>query len=123
MPIPTSFIDDPRKAEQIILQAGDDNTQDIARLAQPELDRIKKHFFIEAASIKPRVYLRSTDNWVELAVRFLCGTHDSRGLKDRISRDILRDFEAAGIGIASGTYEVVGLPPIRVEEISKPANE
>jgi hypothetical protein len=61
------------------------------------------------------LFLRITDNWVELAVRFLCGTHDVRGLKDRISREILSGLEAAKIGIASGTYEIVGVPPIRVE--------
>jgi len=52
---------------------------------------------------------------VELSVRFLCGTQDIRGLKDKLSRDILRDLAAAGIGIASGTYEIVGVPPIKVE--------
>lgn len=91
------------------------NTTDIAHLAQPELDRLKAQYFIEAADIRPRVYLRLTDNWVELAVRFLCGTHDIRGLKDRISRELLSGLEQAGIGIASGTYEIVSIPPIRIE--------
>ena len=59
--------------------------------------------------------MRITDNWVELAVRFLCGTHDIRGLKDRISREILSGLETANIGIASGTYEIVGIPPVRIE--------
>jgi hypothetical protein len=55
---------------------------------------------------------------MELAVRFLCETRDIRGLKDRINREIMREFDAAGIGIASGTYEIVGVPPIRVESIT-----
>jgi hypothetical protein len=38
-----------------------------------------------------------------------------RRVKDAMSRDILRELEAAGIGIASATVEVVGLPPLRVE--------
>jgi hypothetical protein len=48
-------------------------------------------------------------------VRFLCRTHDIRGLKDRISREILSGFDEAKIGIASSTYDVVGFPPIRLE--------
>jgi hypothetical protein len=32
-----------------------------------------------------------------------------------LSRDILKEREAARIGIASGTYEIVGVPPIRVQ--------
>jgi small-conductance mechanosensitive channel len=121
MHIPISFKDDRTRAEQIILEAVAQNTQDIANLAQPELDRLKREFFIDAADIKLRVYLRITDNWVELSVRFLRGTRDIRGLKDCVSRQILSGLEGAGIGIASSTYDVVGLPPIRVAIDPKPA--
>jgi small-conductance mechanosensitive channel len=119
MHLPISYKDDRNRAEQIILEVVNRHTEDIRNLAQPELDRLKERFFIEASEIRPRVYMRITDNWVELAVRFLCSTHDIRGLKDRISRDILREFDDAGIGIASGTYEIVGVPPIKVESLSE----
>lgn len=115
MHIPISFKDDRNRAEQIMLDAVRKHTQDIANLAQSELDRLKKEYFIDSADIAPRVFLRITDNWVELAVRFLCSTHNIRGLKDAISREILSGLEAAKIGIASGTYEIVGVPPIRIE--------
>jgi small-conductance mechanosensitive channel len=115
MHIPISFRDDRQRAEEIILKAVRDNTQEIANLAKPELERLKERFFIESADIPPRVYLRITDNWVELAVRFLCPTHDIRDLKSRIGRQILAGLDEAKIGIASSTYDVVGLPPIRVE--------
>ena len=115
MQLPISFKDDRNRAEQIILEVVQRNTEDIANLAQSELDRLRTSFFIEAADIQPRVYLRITDNWVELAVRFLCRTHDIRGLKDRISREILSGFDEAKIGIASNTFDVVSFPPIRLE--------
>ena len=115
MHFPISFKDDRKRAEEIILTAVRDHTRDTANLAQPELDRLKERFFIEEADIHPRVYLRITDNWVELAVRFLCGTHKVRALKDKISRQILDDLDAAKIGIASSTYDVVGFPPLRIE--------
>ena len=38
-----------------------------------------------------------------------------RNLKDEISRLVLDRFEEAGIQIASGTYDVVGFPPARLE--------
>ncbi len=40
--------------------------------------------------------------------------HDHQ-LKDSMSRDIINAFDDAKIGIASGTYEIVGVPPIRVQ--------
>jgi small-conductance mechanosensitive channel len=115
MQLPISYKDDRAKAEQIILAAVSKHTRDIAEMAEPDLEKLKQAFFIERADLKPRVYLRITDNWVELAVRFLCKTHDIRSLKDKISREILAGLEGAGIGIASGTYEIVGLPPVKVE--------
>lgn len=51
---------------------------------------------------------------LELTVRFLADTHGIREMKDQMTRDILRDLDGAGIGIASATYEIVGLPPLQV---------
>ena len=116
MHLPISYKDDRARAEQIMLDAVGRHTTDIARLAEPELRRLKEQFFIEASEIRPRVYLRLTDNWVELAVRFLCRAHDVRALKDAISRDLLTGLEAAGIGVASSTYDIVGFPPLRLDE-------
>lgn len=113
--IPVSYRDDHHRAEQIILDSVSRHITEIANLAQPELDRLKQHYFIQAADIPPRVFLRITDNWIELAVRFLCPTHDIREIKNKINRDILTGFEQANIGIASSTYDIVGLPPIRIE--------
>jgi hypothetical protein len=118
MHIPISYKDDHHRAEQIILDSVSRHTTEIANLAQPELDRLKQRFFIQSADIPPRVFLRITDNWIELAVRFLCSTHSVRELKNKISRDILAGLEEAHIGIASSTYDIVGLPPIRIENSS-----
>jgi hypothetical protein len=43
-----------------------------------------------------------------------------RGIKDAMSRAILAELDAAGISIASATYEIVGLPPVRVEMTEAP---
>ncbi len=40
--------------------------------------------------------------------------HGVRPLKDAISRDVLAAFDTAGIEVASATYEIVGVPPLRV---------
>jgi small-conductance mechanosensitive channel len=115
MHFPISFKDDRYKAEAIIRDAITRNTQEIVNLAQPELARLKERFFITGADINPHSYMRITDNWVEFAFRFLVPVQNVRSLKDRISRDVMDGLDAVGIGIASGTYEIVGLPPIRLE--------
>ena len=50
-------------------------------------------------------------------VRFVVADHGVRDVKDAMSRDILARLDAAGIGIASSTFEIVGLPPLRIERV------
>jgi hypothetical protein len=54
------------------------------------------------------VFVRLTDNWIELTVRFIAREHGLREQKDAMSRDILRGLEAAGISVASETLELGG---------------
>lgn len=123
MHIPISYRDDHHLAEKIILESVQRHIADIANMAQPELERLKKHFFVQSADIPPHIYLRITDNWIEFAVRFLCPTHNIRELKNKISRDILAGLEKAKIGIASSTYDIVNLPPIRIENTEPAAKQ
>ncbi len=119
MHIPISYTADRAKAEQILIDAASKEAITIAEAAEPTIKAMLERFVIEPASLKPQVYVRLTDNWVELALRFLCKDHDIRGLKDRMSRDVQDKFASAGIGIASSTYDIVGMPPIKVE-LSQP---
>ena len=113
--LPISYKDDRNTAERILLAAAEKETVSIADMAEDTLHLLEQRFSIKRLDLRPRVFLRLTDNWVELTVRFLCKDHDIRGLKDRMSRDIINNLDAAKIGIASGTYEIVGLPPVKVE--------
>jgi hypothetical protein len=63
------------------------------------------------------VYWRLTDNWLEMTVRFIVPDAGIREIKSQMSREILTQFDQAGIGIASGTYEIVGFPPVQVQMV------
>lgn len=115
MHIPISYKDDRYAAERILLAAAEKETVNVGDMAEPAVKMLQEKFLIEPAKLKPQVFFRLTDNWVELSVRFLCKDHDIRGLKDRMTREIIDRLEAANVGIASGTYEIVGVPSIRVQ--------
>ncbi len=115
MRLPIAYKDDRTKVEALLLAAAERETPAVEELARTALERLEKRFLLHPSETRPRVYVRLTDNWVEMTVRFLCPDHDIRGIKDRMSRALLSGLEAAGIGIASSTYDIVGLPPIRVE--------
>lgn len=116
MQIPISYNDDERVVEQILLEAASKETVKIEEVAGPTLKVLEDRFSIHTPDdLAPRVFVRLTDNWVELTVRFLCRDHDMRGLKDRMSREVKANLARAKIGVASSTYDIVGLPPIRVQ--------
>lgn len=121
MQLPISYKDDRATAEKILLAAAERETVHITEMAQPAVHFLQERFLLNPLDIAPRVYWRLTSNWVELSVRFLVKDHDIRGLKNRMSREIIANLDQAGIGIASGTYEIVGMPPLQVDLNQKPS--
>ena len=87
----------------------------ISELSKAALKEMERRYFMHRSEIAPQVFWRLTDNWLEMAVRFVTKEFGTRRLKDRMSREILGAFDEAGLEIASATYDVVGMPPIRVE--------
>ena len=115
--IPVAYDADRRRAEAILVEAATRHTEDLAAMSASAVAELERRFFVRATELAPRVYYRLTDNWIELSVRFIGEEHGIRGLKDRISRDILDGFEAAGLGLASATFQVVGMPPLDVRAV------
>jgi small-conductance mechanosensitive channel len=114
MLVPIRYGDDRAAAERILLEAVERHAGPIAELGAEQAAELQRRYDLPTADVRPRVYLRLTDNWLELTVRFLARDHGIRELKDAVTREILERFDAAGIGIASATYEIVGAPTLRI---------
>lgn len=112
--IPITYSTDRERAEQILLECADRHTIQINQLSEEALQKMQKRYFIQTADLTPRVYYRITDNWLELTVRFIVTDHSIRNIKDAVSRDILKAFDRAGIGIASATFDIVGFPSLKI---------
>ncbi len=92
----------------------------VSEVSHEALETMRRRYFVNDAEFEQTVYYRITDNWVELTVRFVVNERGVRGVKDGMSREILAGMDTAGIGNASGTYEIVGLPSLRFTR-EKPA--
>ncbi|MDQ2865192.1 MAG: mechanosensitive ion channel family protein [Candidatus Eremiobacteraeota bacterium] len=114
--VPIAYADDRTRAEQILLDAAARHTQSVQQLGRAAVDMMLRRYAIPIEDLEPRVFYRITDNWLELALRFVAHDRNIRDLKDAMSRDILREFDKAGIGIASATYDIVGFPPLRLDQ-------
>jgi hypothetical protein len=105
-------------AEKIVMDAALRHTITDSKLGKEALEEMQRRYFLKPTQIGPRVYWRLTDNWLELTLRFIVRDRGIRETKDALSRDILREFEAAGIDLASATFEIVSLPPLRIAPAS-----
>ncbi len=115
MRLPVPYNADRNRAEQILLEAARKHTTKVAELSERALEEFEQRYVVKRSELEPQVYWRLTDNWVEMTVRFIVPDSGIRGIKSKMSRDILEQLDQAGIGIASGTYEVVGMPPLKVQ--------
>jgi small-conductance mechanosensitive channel len=109
------YSDKYEEAEQILLDVARKHTQDTAQMTHEARQHLHRVYNLTPPDVEPRVYYAMTDNWVDLAVRFIVPDRGIREIKDAIFRDILARFKEAGIAVASGTYDIVGFPPVKVE--------
>ena len=108
MSVPVPYQADHAAAERILLQVAGRHTVQTSELGEGALRDMEERYFVKASDMRPAVFYRLTDNWLELTVRFIAPTHAIRELKDAMTRDLLRGLAGAGIRIASPTIEIVG---------------
>ena len=113
--LPISYAADRERVEQILMSAAERHASSVTDDSRAALAAMQQRFAVQFTPTEPRVYYRLTDNWLELTVRFVTEARGVRDVKDAMSRHILTELEAAGIQVASATFEIVGLPPVRFE--------
>jgi small-conductance mechanosensitive channel len=102
--VPVPYDEDWRRAEQILSDAVRSvSSSDDAREA---IAQMRRSYLIPPADLEPRVFVRLTDDWVELAARFVVPVRTARSAKDDISRHAMEALDRAGIHVASSTSTV-----------------
>lgn len=114
--IPVPYGADRAVAEEVIVEAARRHAAPRSELKEDDIRELQRRYSLGPADLEPRVFYRLTDNWLEMTVRFVVREHGIRDVKDLISREILAGLEKAGIGIASTTIGIVGMPQLRVKE-------
>ena len=105
-------------AERLLMDAASRHGLKRADVGAGVMQRLRRRYFVPAdeVSVEPEVFFTLTSSWVELAVRFVVPTHDIRRVKSNISRDVAAAFAAHGIELASNTYAIVEVPPLKVAD-------
>ncbi len=102
--IPIAYRDDWRTAEQII-------NEEVVRIsasqgAETAISEMIKRYPIARTEVESRVFIRATDDYLELAARFVVPVRTARWATDEFTRRILLRLEEAGIQVSSTTQDV-----------------
>ncbi len=101
--IPVSHDADWALAESIMLEEA--QAASASEGAQEAMKLMLKRYPVPRTEVAPYVFVRVTDNWMELAARFIVPVRSARSVKDGLARRIKQRLDEAGIEIASQTID------------------
>lgn len=113
--IPVKYEADWKKAMSIIKEVITEVSGKYAGKSSEDLAKIQKKYYAVNKSLESNVFVSLTDNWIMISGRYITNAKERRVTKNLISLKVLDKFKEAGLEVASQTYEIVGLPEIRVE--------
>jgi small-conductance mechanosensitive channel len=107
--VPVPHDADWRRAEEIVLEAV--RRVSSTATAQEALAEVQRRYPVPTADVEPRVFMRLTDNYVQLFARFVVPVRESRVAKNAVFRHVHTQLTEAGIRIGSSTMDVTLYPP------------
>jgi small-conductance mechanosensitive channel len=118
--VPVTYESDWRRAIQIMIDAVQQHPlyQELLPKAQEQRRRTRREYAIKITPLEPRVFVRLTDNWIELGLVYPVDTDSRRTFRSEISQQTLAGFAAAGITVASQTMAIVQFPPTVLTKLS-----
>jgi small-conductance mechanosensitive channel len=102
--IPVAYRDDWHAAERILneeavrISASDE--------AEAAIIQMIRRYPLARTEVEPRVFVRATDNYLELAARFIVPVRTARWVRDSFTRRVLDRLDEAGIPVASATQDL-----------------
>lgn len=96
--------DDWQRAEEIMRDAALEVSP--SKEAQTAVDEMRRRYPIPISDLEPRVFIRATDNYMELSARFVIGVRTARVVTDEFTRLVTKQLAEAGIAIASTSMDI-----------------
>ena len=115
--LPLKYGSDLELAKKIIGDIAKASLTSYANFAQVHWKKMVKKYLIENAKVDPLLTISLNDNWIEFNLRFVVDYKNRRSTKHQLFMDIYRAIEQTEgkVALASATFEVVGLPELKVD--------
>jgi small-conductance mechanosensitive channel len=112
--IPITYASDWKKASKLLKDMAKRRTKESMEIAENQLKRLSRKFYIAQRDTSPQVYLATTDNWIEVRLRYITHARQRRLTKTQLSQSILTMLDNhKDISIASTTLDIIGFPGVK----------
>ena len=115
--VPIRFGSHREQTRAMLLAAAEEVVGSYVPIAASAWTQMVNRYLVEPASVEPMVSLVVTDNWLEYTLRYVVDYRKRRSMRDALFRRILDAVDASNgvVTLASATFEVVQVPPLRVD--------
>lgn len=115
--LPITYASDWKRAMDVAVGIASEATSPARDAATAELSRMHEKYYFSERTIQPSAYVRATDNWIELSLRYITPVEQRREIFSEIHAKLVEAFaKDDALNFSSATYDIVGFPPIRKAE-------
>lgn len=109
--IPITYGSNWKKAEKLLLEITKKETNETVKKASQELARMGEKYFFRRKDVEPQVFIKLTDNWVSMNIRYVTEVRSRRLVSNALSHKLLEGLgKTKDIHFASQTIDIVGFP-------------
>ncbi len=117
--LPITYSSNMEEASNILKSVGTDYTREFLQGAERQLEEMRKAYLVGEVQLEPKVFVKVTDNWIELNMRYLVDPHQRRNAQSFIYTEVFKKVQGRkDISIASTTMSLTVSPA--TEESQKP---
>ncbi|HYX51904.1 MAG TPA: mechanosensitive ion channel family protein [Candidatus Limnocylindrales bacterium] len=110
--LPITYQSNTKAATEILKQVGGEYTKEFMQNAEAQIEKMQRIFMVPRIEVEPLVYLKVTDNWIELVMRYLVAPKKRRAASSYIYDEVFRQIQQRDdIEIASSTMTVTVQKP------------
>jgi small-conductance mechanosensitive channel len=102
--LPITYASNTKLATEILKSVGGEYTREFMHDAEPQIEKMQRIFMVPRFEVEPVVFMKVTDNWVELTLRYLVDPKKRRAASSYMFGQIFQQVrEHKDIEIASST--------------------
>lgn len=114
--LPVKYGSDVGLAHRIIEEVAAGLLDEYAEYARQHWKKMVRKYLIEDANVRPVIFIRLTDNWIEFTLRFVVDYKRRMSNKTLLCQRLLERFNATEgkVQLASATLDITAVPPLAI---------